>query len=239
MYLLDENLKLRLSCKLKGVKNRDWEDIASGPGPQKGRNYLYIGDIGDNLGRHDHVIIYRIPEPSVGREAIPFKVTARDIAAIQLNYPDGARDAETLLSDPHTGDLYIISKREHRVGLYRAPYPQSTAEITTLQKLADLPYSGIVGGDISPDGGQLLLKTYTMIYYWRLDPAKPLTDILREPPLHLPYEREPQGEAIAWDFETGGYYTISEKAGNRPVYLFSYEPQKTPDRDMNRLPEQR
>ena len=34
---------------LNNSKNRDWEDIAIGPGPIKGETYLYIGDIGDNL----------------------------------------------------------------------------------------------------------------------------------------------------------------------------------------------
>jgi hypothetical protein len=41
-----------------------------------------------------------------------------------FQYPDGSRDAETLLLDPLTKDIYVISKREFEdIRVYRAPYP--------------------------------------------------------------------------------------------------------------------
>src|SRR5829696_10367652 len=33
--------------RVAGAQARDWEDIAAGPGPDRGKSYLYIGDIGD------------------------------------------------------------------------------------------------------------------------------------------------------------------------------------------------
>ena len=33
---------------ITGASNTDWEDIAIGPGPVSGTQYIYIGDIGDN-----------------------------------------------------------------------------------------------------------------------------------------------------------------------------------------------
>src|SRR5687767_1127705 len=60
VFLLDENLNIKLTCKIEGIKNRDWEDVATGPGPDPAKNYLYIGDIGDNDAQHQFKYIYRI-----------------------------------------------------------------------------------------------------------------------------------------------------------------------------------
>jgi len=38
---------------IAGVSNRDWEDMAIGPGPIDGQQYLYIGEIGDNDAQYD------------------------------------------------------------------------------------------------------------------------------------------------------------------------------------------
>lgn len=49
--------------RLVGVGSEDWEDISIGPGPEPGRDYIYIADIGDNNGNRASVAMYRIPEP--------------------------------------------------------------------------------------------------------------------------------------------------------------------------------
>jgi hypothetical protein len=41
--------------------------------------------------------------------------------------------------------------------------------------------------------------------------------------MRLPYSPEPQGEAIAFDAQGGGYYTISEERGKSPQQLFYYK----------------
>ncbi len=50
---------------ISGASNTDWEDIAIGPGPTAGAEYLYVGDIGDNNGVRSNVSVYRVPEPVV------------------------------------------------------------------------------------------------------------------------------------------------------------------------------
>ena len=50
IFLIDKELNIKMTCSLEGATNRDWEDIAIGPGSVDGKNYLYIGDIGDNDG---------------------------------------------------------------------------------------------------------------------------------------------------------------------------------------------
>ena len=50
---------------IEGVENRDWEDIAIGPGPVEGLDYIYIADVGNNYSEYELKYIYRFPEPAV------------------------------------------------------------------------------------------------------------------------------------------------------------------------------
>ena len=86
--------------RLQGAQARDWEDIDVGPGPEPGRSYLYLGDIGGNKGR-SNLSIYRAVEPGIlpGASGVRGSVPAE---RIDVMYPDGlAWDAEALLVDPH------------------------------------------------------------------------------------------------------------------------------------------
>src|ERR1051326_9299686 len=56
IYAIDTRGNTLATFRVTGATNRDWEDIASGPGPQLNRSYLYIGDTGDNDRVRDEVI---------------------------------------------------------------------------------------------------------------------------------------------------------------------------------------
>ena len=62
-----------------------------------GRGQVWVGDIGDNRSARSQVQVARIP---VGRGDRDVSPTVYDLV-----YPDGAHDAETLVSDPRTGRL--------------------------------------------------------------------------------------------------------------------------------------
>ena len=194
VYALTTHGKHLGSYKLQGVKNRDWEDIALGPGPQEGQHYLYIGEIGDNRARYDRKYIYRVSEPRVTVSQRPGEFVLSDVETITIRYPDGGRDAETLLIDPLTKDLYIISKREAQVGVYQAPYPQSTTDLITLDLVTTLSLNEtatngawLVGGDISPAGTAILLKSYIGVYHWTRTAQQSVSEALAAKPLPLPY----------------------------------------------------
>jgi hypothetical protein len=215
---------------IDGAEARDWEDLALGPGPEPGRDYLYIGDIGDNEARHDLKYVYRVPEPVVDAAHAPVDTTLAGAAVIMLRYPAGPADAETLLLDPLTRDLYVITKRSTDVKVYRAAYPPSTTDIIEMDSVTTISLDpvlgaspdgqGAVAGDIAPSGFEVLLKTYTKVYYWsRPSGTAPL---FADPPRRLPYVPEPQGEAIAWAADGSGYYTVSEEARSIPATLYFY-----------------
>lgn len=192
----------------------DCEDIAVSTGP-KGKRYVYIGDIGDNNAKRKYITVYRIKEPKLKSSA---KVFTRQVNAepLYLKYPDGARDAETLMVDPVEKLFYIISKREDSVSVYTAPLLYQQNDTATLTKRATLFFEGgnngkwISGGNISKNGSQVLVKSYLKVYYWKRTGKQPVWQLLMTPPREMPYKAEQQGEAIDFAADGNGYYTISE-----------------------------
>ena len=202
---------------------RDWEDIAVGPGPDEEESYIYIGEIGDNYSQYDEKYIYRVPEPDVDANQEPVETTLTGVETITYQYPDGNRDSETLMVDPLTKDIYVVSKREWEdIRVYRAPYPQSTSELITLDHVATLTLYNVVGGDISPSGLEILIKTYPTIYYWNRSSDENLWEVFDEEPVVLPYIEEMQGEAVCWDADGMGYFTAGEESAGIESNLYVY-----------------
>lgn len=220
LFALDTQARLLGSCLVQGAKARDWEDIAAGPGPEAGKHYLYIGDIGDNRARYPSVRVYRVVEPHVDTNVAFEKTETEPAETIELVYPDGPRDAETLLLDPQTRDLYIISKRELFNRVYCAPYPQSTRSPTTLTRVATLPWGFAVAGDVSPDGREIIVRSPYNASLWTRPSGAPLWEAFKQKAVGIPLRSEPQGEGICFDAQGRGYFTISEMR-NPPLYYFA------------------
>src|SRR6185503_18688004 len=121
IILLSYSGNIFKKINIRSAVNRDWEDIATGNGPTAGVNYLYVADIGDNNKVHSQYIIYRFPEPLATTDT----VSVYD--QIRFHYPDGSHDAEAILVDNASKDIYIITKRDALSSIYRLKYPQNTA----------------------------------------------------------------------------------------------------------------
>jgi hypothetical protein len=198
---------------------RDWEDIALGPGPDLQQDYIYIGDIGDNRAQREFITVYRVPEPAVAQSAPLLSGRTAPAQAIQLAFPDKARDAETLLVDPLSGDIYIISKREFFSRVYLAPYPQSVTSTTTMKLVSLMPWGFAVAGDISSDGQWIVVRGMFNAALFQRPAQQPLAQAFRGKMRALPLAQERQGEAICFDARAQGYYTTSEQK-NAPIYYF-------------------
>jgi hypothetical protein len=223
---------------LEGAKNRNWEDIAIGPGPEPNVDYLYVGEIGDNDSRCKSIKIYRVPEPKVDANQAPANVTLANVETIELVYPDGPRDAETLMVDPLTKDIYIISK-EGTSKVYRAAYPQSSFAIsdtksvkdrqatedrgntgkTTLEQVAKLHWGMATAGDISPDGCEIIVRGYFAASLLLRPKDGPIWKAFENSECSIPIILEQQGESICFDANGAGYYTTSEHK-HQPIYYF-------------------
>lgn len=222
IYLLSYKGEFFKRIKIKGASNRDWEDMALAAGPEKGKNYIYLGDIGSNNMSATKYFIYRFPEPAARLDTVrsfdklyrlptPVTDTVHDFDKIVFQYPDDSHDAEAMLVDNVTKDIYVITKRDKPSGIYKIPYPQSTTDINKAIRVGSLPFSGVVSAALSPDGKEVLVKTYTAIYYWKRKPGQSLEQALQATPIPLSYQLEPQGEAVCFKKDNSGFFTLSEK----------------------------
>jgi len=234
LFAVNPQGRLLATCTVTGARARDWEDIARGPGPDPNQDYLYIGDIGDNFGRYPSVTVYRIPEPPVSLDAPGQTIASAPARALSFTYPDGPRDAETLFVDPATKDLYIVSKRDLLSRLYRAAYPQSETRTTPLERVGLLPVGFAVGGDISPDGRLILIRTMVSALLFIRTPGQSIAEAFKNKPITLSIRQEPQGEAIAFDPLGKGFYTVSE--GKHPPIYYYGRREKQDTRDKNQEP---
>jgi len=207
--------------------NSDFEDIAVGVGPENGISYIYFGDFGDNNALRTNKSVIRFPEPIIDANKPQENLTISNIDVINFKFDDGLRDCETLMIDPWTKDIILVSKRETFV----AAYTLSNEEIPsdneyTAKKISTLKFgkgsfagSGVTGGDISSDGKEILIRDYGNMYYFSREIGEDLGSVLSKDPDKIPQYNlfpniEPQGEAVAWDSDASSFYTTSEtKAG--------------------------
>lgn len=209
IYLIAHNGVVDKSIHLKGISNRDWEEITLSNG------WIYLAETGDNAQVYGTYRFYRFPEPLRTID------TVHQIETIPFTYEDGNHDSEAFLVDPWAGDIYILTKRDNPARIYKLTTPYSTTNTAIFE--AELPYSGVVGASISADGKEILVKTYGAIRYYKHTQGSSITESLKGPYTMLPYKSEPQGEAICFAQNGSGFYTLSERISSGPVHLYFYK----------------
>ena len=151
----------------------DVEAIAPGAG-----GTIWAGDTGDNRTNRDDVQVYRV-DPRDGHH----RGTRYDLA-----YPDGAHDAETLLVQPRTHRVFVVSKTVFGGTVYAAPRDLRTGRTNRLKTFAQV--GGLItDGTFFPDGRHVLLRTYGTATVYTFPGFRP-TGTVRLPP-------QPQGEGIS------------------------------------------
>lgn len=203
----------------------DCEDIAVGTGPVKGQSYVYLADIGDNFSWRPSIQVYRFAEPKASKQ----KTDTVKTSVLDLTYPNGARDAETIMIDPLQKLLYIVSKRDDSVGVYSSPLNFANSDKVKLKLCGKLFFEGIkkkkwiVAGDISPDGSEVLLKSLEHVYYWKRKGSETIYQTMQRSPLiqknFIPHGQQ---EAITFSPDAKGYYVMSEGVGT-PIYYYTLE----------------
>ena len=178
-------------------------------------------------------------------DAASTNIAAESVERIALRYPDAPHDAETLMVDPLTGDLVIVTKEiiAGDSGVYVASADALATGSATLERVGTLlkatltsaktppdDASALVrgvgwlptGGDISRDGALIAIRTYASVFIWARADGQTVAEALAGVPCEAPSMLEPQGEAIAFTPAGDGYYTVSEGA-NPPLYRFGGE----------------
>ncbi len=224
IFALDSKGEKLATYKVKNAVNKDWEDIAEIK-DANGECFLYIGDTGNNARTKSEMNIYRVKEPtSFSKDSSRKNPLMTDEAEIiKFIYPDIRHDAETLLVNPQTYDIYVITKRlTGAAGVYKLKAGYDKTKVNKLEKIADfsvpaVPEGFLTGGDISPDGNRVILCDYFGAYEIVLpEEAGNFDEIWKAAPLKIELGKREQGEAVAYSADGNSIFATSENK-NSPL----------------------
>jgi len=185
-------------------------------------NYIVLADIGDNNENRETVNLYFVPELKFNGNP-EMNVDESLISKVQFKYEDGSRDAECMFIDPTTNNIYLVTKRETKARMYELKSDLSFTKINTADFILEFEFgnnvtensTGVTAGDISKDGKHILIRDYTSVWYFSNDNNNLISNLQNSgkkvESYTYSFNKEPQGESIAWDSDNSGFYTASEE----------------------------
>jgi hypothetical protein len=219
VYALDQSAGLLTRLTLGGAVASDIEDIEVSRCP--GGTCIFAADIGNNITPREEFSIFRVTEPDVALAA-PSADRTLPAERFAFRYADTAHNAESLIIDPVTGAVFIVTKVV--AGQPSAAYKLDTFElgkVNVASKIADLPVpkagdQPATAGSAQPCGAGFLLRTGNTLYEFRIPLGTPFIDAFHATPVVVPAGVEPQSEAVTYQPDGRGYATTSEGA-NPPI----------------------
>lgn len=185
-----------------GAAVQDWEDL--GVATSKGRESLYIADIGDNRGARQHITIYVVPVPAQGT------TSTAPAEAYHARYPDYPHDAEALLMTRQAGTFIITKEVPPRVYHFQTSLkPGETGALKLFQTLDEKVR--ITGAAASPDGRWVALRSNGTLLVYKTDDFLKGGNRIR---VDLAAFKEPQGEGVTFG-TAGELYLVSEGNGKK------------------------
>ena len=154
---------------------QDVEALApAGPGE------VWVGDIGDNLEERDSIRVTRVPVGAGDRD--------ESGTSYDLVFPGPARDAESLLSHPESGRLFVATKEIFGAALFAAPSELSPDHPNRLKRLGPT-LTFATDGAFFPDGRHLVIRNYAQAVVYTFPGLERVAG--------FPLPDQQQGEAIA------------------------------------------
>lgn len=214
---------------IKKLKNKDWEDLAAFR--YQGESWLAIADVGDNDAKREKVKLYFLPE----RKALDRAVVIH--TEIEIKYPDGPRDVESMAIDSETQTLYLLSKRDTQPRLYSLPLPNlekgreyeleprflgvvESIPRPSGEELRTYPKYGAnrhfpTGMTMLPDGSAIAVLTYRGAYLARLGAERDWLAALNESLCPVSTPALQQAESI--DGDANGWLYVTSEGKNAPL----------------------
>ena len=205
------------SCLLGGVRAFDFEDMASFR--MDGKNYLLVGDIGNN-GRAATVhILYLVEEPPVHPTRGVTLKQAPVVQTMHFSYHDDHRDCEAMAVDTTSKTILLVTKEPGpECYVYALPWPKNDpARATVARKIATLKIPVATALDVSPDGRRAVVATYSNAFEYARRGDEGWASALARCPRPIPLPRRTQGETICYGPDGKTLYLTSEK---RPTPLW-------------------
>ncbi|CAL1539123.1 unnamed protein product [Lymnaea stagnalis] len=220
---------------INNATNWDWEDLTYGPcfddcnasvcsaQTPPSRYCIYVADTGDHAAQDAANIIYAIREPFALQDA------RVDLVGV-LRFSWTEVDAETLMMSP-SGQLFIMSKvdggQAKVAEIPAAAWNRDSVTLLDMSKTAVLKINtnsnDPQGGDISPDGKNVILIGEHGIYYLSVTNNDYIKSVQDNIPVEVStYQRVKDSEGIAWSSDGKGFYIVAE-GKNSTVYFYSFD----------------
>ncbi len=254
LYAFTRQGKMQATLKIKQADAVDWEDLCSFQ--RDGKNYLAIADVGDNSHARRYVTIYVLQEPDLTDELVkkkekekekekgkdkkgkkeddkkPIEVSGEVAFEVQVKYPTGAVNCESLAYDPWREQFILATKEQVFSRLFSIDF--NTREKTqrhTAQLIGTFPLPYVTGAAITRDGTTLALNTYGPICMlhrpndvdWTKasDEAKKKATWQQTNPEEPEFVASPpryQGEAICFD-KDGTHLLLTSEGTPMPIWI--------------------
>lgn len=220
VYAIDRGGASVATYDVTGATATDWEDMASTR--EDGERWLYIADIGDNAYNRAQVTVWRVPEPVVDL-LYPTDGATAQAERIDLTWPNGPRNAETLLVDAAFDELVIVTKDSNGISDVMVAPTATGAHVLQYAGTLDLgSWQALnlqtTGGDVAPNRSGALIRTYADAFYWPLTAGVSVaTTLVTDTPCTIPIAGEQQGEAITFNRRSAAIITMSEGT-NEPIW---------------------
>ena len=227
LYAVDTTGKKRGALRIAGVKNEDWEDLASFE--REGKAWLLIADTGDNDAKRDTVRLHVIEEPAATRLNPASETEVSPAYSLRIKYEDGPHDCESVAVDAVEGTVYFLTKRDAPPRLYRVPLDASREKqivarlVGTVPELAgtspiDALFKHVAGKraawptalDITADGRTAVVLTYGAPVVFSRQGKESWPEAFKREPTRLLFHGLPQAEGVCFSADGRAIYIVSE-----------------------------
>lgn len=214
--------------RIQGVKNEDWEDLASYE--LDGQPWLLIADTGDNDAKRATVLLHIVAEPPREQLKAGGEWSARPTRTLQVRYEDGPRDCESVAVDVAGRAIYLLTKRESVPRLYRVDLELKDGNPITIARhvaqVSRVPqptkaqrkeksYLGrrrgeVTAMDFTADGSAAVVLTYGSLLYYERSPGEAWAEALARDPVLLESPGLLQVEAACFSADGQQLYVAAE-----------------------------
>jgi len=229
LYAIDQTGHFRGSVRLAGVKNVDWEDIASFT--LDGRAWLLVADVGDNNANRRNCMLHIVPEPDPAMLSPQNEVLSAVAWSIPIHYVKGPRDCEAVSVDPKEEKVYLLSKRTHPPEIFevplRLPPDHKVAPLTAVGTFTHVPRPSAwdklwpvptgryraqpTGMSFAPDGSTAAVLTYGQVLLLPRRPGQSWLTALTALPQILPLSGVQQAEGICFSQDGHALFVTGEQ----------------------------
>lgn len=226
LFLLGRDGETRAILTLNDTDATDWEDMCSFS--LDGTNWLLIADIGDNgrvrTARKQPCRLLFVKEPEIEVRQDDSKPKVQKLRAdvsvtIQIAYPSGPVDCESVAVDPVRREILFVTKTDPvHCRLLRTPLILEPGQHdVTLEDIGTPGVPFATAMDISSDGSRMLISSMFVGAVLAREPEESWQDVLTRGATVMQLPGRRQGETACFD-EDPNFILVGSEGVKQPIW---------------------